>query len=84
MTKLKLLGAAVVLSSAFVGPAMAQQVFVHPGYPAYRDSCLTREPGNPYSPARDYQQWSAWREEGSWDSRRDCWPRFYRGPGFAF
>jgi hypothetical protein len=35
-------------------------------------SCQYREPGNPYNPQTDYQQWSAWREGGSWDSRNDC------------
>ena len=33
--------------------------------------CST-EPGNPYNPQTDYQGWSAWRVEGSWDSRNDC------------
>jgi uncharacterized membrane protein len=33
--------------------------------------CST-EPGNPYNPQTDYQSWSAWRGEGSWDSRNDC------------
>jgi uncharacterized membrane protein len=33
--------------------------------------CST-EPGNPYNPQTDYQAWSAWRSEGSWDSRNDC------------
>jgi hypothetical protein len=34
--------------------------------------CQSSEPGNPYNPQTDYQQWSAWRENGSWDSRNDC------------
>ena len=33
--------------------------------------CST-EPGNPYNPQTDYQGWSAWRQEGAWDSRNDC------------
>jgi hypothetical protein len=33
--------------------------------------CST-EPGNPYNPATDYEGWSAWREDGGWDSRNDC------------
>jgi hypothetical protein len=33
--------------------------------------CST-EPGNPYNPQTDYQQWSAWRALGAWDSRNDC------------
>jgi hypothetical protein len=73
MTKLKLLGAAVVLSSALAGPAMAQHVTHSPGYNVQNSYCQNREPGNPYSPDRDYQQWSAWRAEGGWDSRHDCW-----------
>jgi len=87
MTNLKLLAAAVVLSSAFVGPAMAQHVISHPGVYARNGSCQSREPGNPYSPGTDYQQWSAWRAEGGWDSRNDCWnegPRPYRRPGVGF
>jgi hypothetical protein len=36
MTKLKLLGAATVLSTAMVAPAMAQQVY-HRGHDGYRD-----------------------------------------------
>jgi hypothetical protein len=36
-------------------------------------SCQNREPGNPYNPQTDYQQWSAWRQNGGWDSRNDCW-----------
>jgi hypothetical protein len=73
MIKLRLLGAAVVLSSALVGPAMAQHANSHPGYHAQNSACENREPGNPYNPQRDYQQWSAWRAEGGWDSRNDCW-----------
>jgi hypothetical protein len=33
--------------------------------------CST-EPGNPYNPQTDFQQWSAWRQLGAWDSRNDC------------
>jgi hypothetical protein len=33
--------------------------------------CATIEPGNPYSPAYDYQAWSGWRARGGWDSRGD-------------
>jgi hypothetical protein len=87
MTKFKFLGAAVVISSAFAGPAMAQYVGSQPGYYARSSYCLDREPGNPYSPARDYQAWSAWRSEGGWDSRRDCGyvgPRAYRRLGLGF
>ena len=30
------------------------------------------EPGNSYNPQTDYEGWSAWRQEGAWDSRNDC------------
>jgi hypothetical protein len=33
--------------------------------------CST-EPGNPYNPQTDYEEWSAWRQDGGWDSRNDC------------
>jgi hypothetical protein len=33
--------------------------------------CST-DPGNPYNPATDYEGWSAWRQDGGWDSRNDC------------
>lgn len=33
--------------------------------------CST-EPGNPYNPQTDYEGWSAWRQDGAWDSRNDC------------
>ncbi len=36
-------------------------------------ACENREPGNPYNRETDYTGWSAWRENGSWDSRNDCW-----------
>jgi hypothetical protein len=33
--------------------------------------CST-DPGNPYNPQTDYEGWSAWRQDGGWDSRNDC------------
>jgi hypothetical protein len=30
------------------------------------------EPGNPYDERTDYQAWSAWRADGSYDGRNDC------------
>jgi hypothetical protein len=71
MTKFTLLGAAVVLSSALAGPAMAQHIVAHPAYYAQSDSCLNREPGNPYSKDEDYLAWSAWRARGGWDDHND-------------
>jgi hypothetical protein len=71
MTKFTLLGAAVVLSSALAGPTMAQHIVAHPAYYAQSDSCLNREPGNPYSKDEDYLAWSAWRARGGWDDHND-------------
>ena len=70
MTKFRLIGAAAVLSSVLAGPAMARHV-VHPVQQAESNYCATIEPGNPYSPAYDYEAWSNWRKGGSWDSRGD-------------
>jgi hypothetical protein len=71
MTKFTLFGVAVVLSSALAGPAMAQHIVAHPNHYAQNDSCLNREPGNPYNKAEDYMGWSAWRDRGGWDDRND-------------
>ena len=58
MTKFGLLGAAaVVVSSALAGPAMAQQVIYNPGYCAQfypNANCQNKGPGNPYT--GDYQR----------------------------
>ncbi len=77
MTKLGLLGAAaVVLSSALAGPAMAQQVITNPGYCAqfYPDAnCQNKGPGNPYT--GDYQRRiaarNAYRNNGNWNDGWD-------------
>src|SRR5258708_34169021 len=77
MTKLRLLGAAaVVLSSALAGPAMAQQVITNPGYCAqfYPDAnCQNKGPGNPYT--GDYQRRiaarNAYRNNGNWNDGWD-------------
>jgi len=66
--KLRILGAAVVLSS-LAGPAMAKHVISSPGHYAQSNYCATREPGNPYSANYDYMTWSTWRRLGAWDSR---------------
>jgi len=75
MTKLRLLGAAVVLCSVLSGPAMAKHVISSPRHPSQKTYCQNRDPGNPYSERYDYQAWTAWRANGGWDSRRDwdCW-----------
>jgi len=69
MINLKLVGAAVVVSTALLGPAMANHpVRPHSGMSTY---CATIEPGNPFSPVYDYLAWSGWRARGGWDSRGD-------------
>jgi hypothetical protein len=70
MTNLKLLGAAaVILSSALAGPAMAQHVVSHPGlckqhYP--NANCTNFGPGNPYTGS--YQRHRAAYRNGNWNN----------------
>jgi hypothetical protein len=71
MTNLRLIGAAAVLSTVLVGPAMARHVVAHPVQQTESTYCATIEPGNPYSQANDFAEWSAWRQRGGWDSRGD-------------
>jgi len=72
MSKLRLIGAAAVLSSLVVGPATAAQLTIaHPGHYAQSTYCATIQPGNPYSKEQDYGGWSGWRARGGWDSRGD-------------
>jgi len=69
MTKLKILGAAVVLSSALASPVMAQQVIYNPGYCAQfypNANCQNKGPGNPYT--GDYQRRAAYRSNGGYAS----------------
>src|ERR1700754_864018 len=70
MTRLKLLGAAAILSTALAAPAMAQEVIYNPGYCAqfYPDAnCQNKGPNNPYT--GDYQRRQAYRTgNGSWDN----------------
>ena len=87
MTKLSILGAAVVASyAALAGPAFAQHRITHPAVNAATegDWCAGREPGNPYSKEEDYQLWSSWRARGSWDDRNDfnCPPARVSRHGF--
>jgi hypothetical protein len=69
MTKLRLLGAAVILSSALASPVMAQQAISNPGYCAqfYPDAnCQNKGPGNPYT--GDYQRRTTWHNSyNRWD-----------------
>src|SRR3979490_1565108 len=85
MTKFGLLGAAaVVLSSAFASPLMAQEVIYNPGYCAQfypNANCQNKGPGNPYT--GDYQRRTPYRNNGggwhdSWNDNR--WER--RDSGF--
>jgi hypothetical protein len=85
MTKLRLLGAAAVLSTALATPALAQQVVYNPGYCAQyypNANCQNLGPGNPYTGS--YQRSAAYRNSynsssyNSWDDDR----RGYRQSGF--
>jgi hypothetical protein len=69
MTNLRLIGAAAVLSTVLVGPAMARRVVVPPVQQTESTYCATIEPGNPYSSVD--LAWSGWRARGGWDSRGD-------------
>jgi hypothetical protein len=69
MTKLRFLGAAVVLSSALASPVMAQQVIYNPGYCAQyypNANCQNQGPNNPYT--GDYQRRAAYRSSSGWDN----------------
>ena len=67
MRKFTLFGAAIVVSYALAGPAMAQHALAHPAHYAQTNACQNIEPGNPYNKAEDYIGWSAWRARGGWD-----------------
>ena len=71
MTNLGLIGAAAAISAVLVGPAMARHAVAHQVQQNESTYCATIEPGNPYSPAYDYEGWSNWRVRGDWDSRGD-------------
>jgi hypothetical protein len=72
MTKLGVLGAAVVLSTALATPALAQQVIYNPGYCAQfypNANCQNLGPGNPYTGS--YQRGAAYRSSyNRWDDDR--------------
>jgi hypothetical protein len=80
MTKLRLLGAAAILSSVLASPVMAQQVISNPGYCAQfypNANCQNKGPGNPYT--GDYQRRTAYQNSyNRWDDGR----RSYRDGGF--
>ena len=74
MTRLALLGAAVVASYAtLAGPVLAQHRTAAAAVNAATagDWCAGREPGNPYTKEEDYIAWSAWRVRGGWDDHND-------------
>jgi hypothetical protein len=80
MTKLRLLGAAVVLSTAMATPALAQQVVYNPGYCAQfypNANCQNLGPGNPYTGS--YQRTAYRGSYNRWDDDR----RGYRQTGFG-
>jgi hypothetical protein len=74
VTKLEILGAALVVCSLLVGPATAKKAMT--SHPATAAVCDPRDPGNPFSKEYDYMTWSAWRRRGSFDDRNDytCQP----------
>jgi hypothetical protein len=85
MTKLKLLGAAaLLLTSALAGPAMAQQAISHPAncearYP--NANCRNLGPGKPYTGS--YQRHAAYRNgNGNNGWQQDGWNDNRRNSGF--
>jgi hypothetical protein len=82
MTKFTFIGAALVLSSVLIAPAMAQHRVIHTDAYAQSGACPGHEPGNPYTKEEDYIAWSGWRARGGWDDRNDwnCLPSRVRYP----
>src|ERR1700682_1719248 len=80
MTKLRLLGAAAILSTALARPVMAQQVVSNPGYCAQfypSANCQNNGPGNPYTGS--YQRRAVYQNsDNRWDEGR----RTSRDSGF--
>jgi hypothetical protein len=74
MTKLWLLGTALVVSSLLAGPVMAKKAKT--SHPAPATVCDPRDPGNPFSKKYEFLEWSDWRRVGGWDDRNDytCQP----------
>jgi hypothetical protein len=74
MTKLWLLGTALVISSLLGGPVMATKAKT--SHPAPVTVCDPRDPGNPFSKKYEFLEWSDWRRVGSWDDRNEytCQP----------
>ena len=74
MTKLWLLGTALVVSSLLAGPVMAKKAKT--SHPAPATVCDPRDPGNPFSKKYEFLEWSDWRRVGGWDDRNQytCQP----------
>jgi len=74
MTKLWLLGTALVVSSFLAGPVMAKKAKT--SHPAPATVCDPRDPGNPFSKKYEFLEWSDWRRVGGWDDRNEytCQP----------
>ena len=72
MTISRLLGAAVILSTALAAPALAQEVIEDPGYCAQyypNANCQNLGPGNPYT--RSYRRGADYRDSNAhWDDGR--------------
>jgi hypothetical protein len=88
MTKIKILGTAVILASALASPAMAQQVISNPGYCAQfypNANCQNKGPGNPYTGSYQRQTYRdqayrdqayrepAYRDNRSWNDSYNRW-----------
>ena len=88
MTKLTVLGAAIILAtSTLAAPATAQHRAPQYVNPQTEGAwCPNREPGNPYTKEEDYEAWSAWRARGGWDDRNDfnCGPGHLRQSGVGY
>ena len=94
MTNSRLLGAAAILSSVLVGPAMAQAVISNPGrcqaeFP--NANCTNLGPGNPYTgtsrtyrrPATYRSEQRGWNDHANWNNgRHDTWNDNHRDSGF--
>lgn len=74
MTKLWLLGAALVVSSLLAGPVMGTKAKI--SHPAPVTVCDPRDPGNPFSKKYEFLEWSDWRRVGAWDDHNEhtCQP----------
>lgn len=65
-----LMGAAVVLSIALVGPAMAEHATAYSGHHTWSTDCTTIETGDCYSRVH-HGAGSGWRDSGDWDRHHD-------------